>query len=152
MINLPTLFMENHKDLIYIYKNRNMINLKTIHLLIIFLFLCMVGCSQPNTESEKNIPSIPISMIDDLKLSDTGNLTIKNCVEKLEQYAESMLFREGDIIPADVLIFIDFDDVYMSWYDFDIEVVCDASNYGVYHTITSMVAPNNGEQWLIDNE
>jgi hypothetical protein len=130
-----------------------------IYFAIFFSLFCMAGCGQsgddPNLNSEldasiENI--IELSVVEDLRLSDTSNLTIDDCVAFVSDYSNSELFMEGDLIPSNTLIFIDFDEVYTSWEDYEVEIVCDNANYGLYQTKKSLTAPNIGQFWYIVNK
>jgi hypothetical protein len=136
--------------MIHIVSRKIISNNKVISFLLILCSFFLANCAPTSILKQDNENTIEFSIIEDLTLSDTSQLTIDECSEKINEYAQSISFKEGDTIPSDVVIFIDFDDVYMSWQDFDVDVICTLANYGIYLTHESFLAPNKGMIWFIN--
>ena len=139
---------------VYNMTDHTFINLKflfnRLNFLLIFVWMfILVGCAQTSTPQQTTENTVAKGVIDDLRLSDTSELSIEECAEKINAFAQSVPFKENATIPIDTLILIDFDAVYMSWQDVNVEVICTLANYGIYHTHEIITAPNDGEMWFI---
>lgn len=113
--------------------------------------IILVGCATSAADSivinDEN--SIPDRLIEDLKLSDTSQLTLAECAQKFTTQAEPIVIRDGDQIPTNVILLINFDEVYMDATEFPVEEICAVVNNGIYLTRESFTAPNIARMWYI---
>ena len=118
-------------------------------LLITFVFV-VASCTTPsNVEYETN-SVVPLGVVEDLQYSETDSLSIAKCQDRLVQFSPSSSVKQGAFIPQDFVIFIDLDEVYMTWKNLPLTPLCVDRNYGLFRTIGVFEVPNQGELWSID--
>jgi len=124
---------------------------KVIYLSLLSLAVLLLGActSEPSVEFDADT-AVPLSMVEDLQLSDTSDLDVEDCLGDFLAIAEPAEVTEGDVIPADFALYIDLDQVYLSYDEFSLEPVCNKLNWGIFRTTGNVELPTDAEVWSID--
>lgn len=118
---------------------------------IIILFIVTIsGCSQtPVLEYDAEI-AVPLSFVEDLQLSDTSRLTVKECEQRMIDFSSPKSVNENHIVPKDYVVLIDLDEVYKEWSEYSLVPLCIEANFGLYRTTGEFNLPNIADVWSIN--
>lgn len=120
---------------------------------ILFIILSIMAACTPTPTVEYDPQSaVPLSLVEDLQYSDTSSLAIAECEARFSSVADPVKVREGDVLPADFVLYIDLDPLYVSWESLALDALCAKANWGVFRTTGIVEIPTDAHIWSIDED
>ncbi len=148
------IFMINYREIIQtkIIFNWNPSMSQAKFIFTTFIFTLLFAACTPSATVEFNPETaISLSVVEDLQFSNTDDLSIPDCVQRFEDINSPQLVTEGEIVPADFVIYIDLDPVYIGWETLPMEALCVKGNWGVFRTTGIVEIPDvEASIWSID--
>lgn len=111
--------------------------------------IIVTACSNQQEVTLTNVNSIPESVIEDLRLSDTSSLLIEDCIDRLTSTSKPTETRKGKVIPSNVILFADFSEDYIDPQEYPVEEICSESGFGIYVSVEQFELPLDADIWTI---
>ena len=121
-----------------------------ICLIILAALSLLVACTPTPTVEYDAQSAVPLSLVEDLQFSDTSSLAIADCEERFTSIVDPVEVGEGDVVPADFVLYIDLDPIYLSWEQFEMQPLCVKANWGLFRTTGIVEIPTDAEIWSIN--
>lgn len=123
--------------------------MRNLLIILVSTMIVIVGCSSQPTVEYDTGTAVPLELVEELQFSDTADLSIDDCVQRFYDVTEPHKLTEDDVLPADFALYIDLDEVYMGWQEFEMQPLCVKGNWGVFRTTGIVEIPVASVAWSI---